>query len=67
MGLNVRLPHSFNHISERISSNIRDLNPAVVKVAARPSSLSVIDPSNSPTGNLLPSICLMISIVRRKL
>lgn len=50
MGLKVRLPHSFNQISERMFSRIGDLKPALMKASDTFWARSVMLPSSSPIG-----------------
>ena len=57
MGLKVRLPHSFNQISERMFSRIGDLKPALMKASDTFWARSVMLPSSSPIGKRSPSMC----------
>ena len=58
IGLNVRLPHSFSQISERMSSSTGALRPARVNAPHTRSTRGVVVPSSSPIGKRSPSMCL---------
>jgi hypothetical protein len=54
--LKLRLPHSFTHISERMSFDTGDLKPAAIMACDSASMRGEREPSSSPSVNRLPSI-----------
>ena len=59
MGLKLRLPHTFNQISERMSADTGALNPASLKTLLMARTEAVSLPSISPRVNRLPSMTLI--------
>src|SRR5258708_4249697 len=59
MGLNVKLPQSLSQISERMSLSTGACKPPLTKHSDTRATRSLDVPSGSPTGNRLPSTCLM--------
>ncbi len=59
IGLKVRFPHSFNQISARMSASTGAWSPPRIKHSDTRLTRSLVEPSGSPTGKRLPSMCLM--------